>query len=269
MRSAITIIHNGLHHLQHNGFVQFMLTHFDYWVVVEGHARPGGSTSWCKPLNIPHRSTDGTVEYLQSIQSDKLLFYTHHKYYQSKDEQFNKGIQLLKTKTKHSWLWQVDADEQWSIKDIEDAEHKLWRSPSNCASFQFNHYVGREYIALGEWGSSYVNRLWKWRGQLFASHEPAVMISQRPVLKLPQKFEHYSMTFEQDVKSKSKYYRGHEMVYRNYLNLDTLEYPAHISCLFGANNPIGRSDSYLYKINDPCVNAISQEKALKNNEIKC
>jgi hypothetical protein len=267
MRSAITIIHNGLHHLQHNGFADFMLEHFDYWVVVEGHARPGGSTSWCKNLNIPHRSTDGTVEFMESIKSDKLLFYTHHKYYQSKDEQFNKGIQLLKTKTKHSWLWQVDCDEHWKIEDIEAAEHKLWRSVSNCASFQFNHYVGSDYVARGQWGSGRVNRLWKWRGQLFASHEPAVMQSQRPVLELPQKFEHYSMVFDQDVKAKSKYYRGHELVYSNFKKLDTYDYPCHISKLFGTNNPIGRSDSYLYKINDPCANALNL--ASQNAEIKC
>jgi len=269
LRAAITIVYNGMHHFQHNGFVPFMLEHFDYWIIVEGHCRNGGSTSWCKHMNIPHRSTDGTAEYIETLQSDTVLTYSHHKYYASKDEQFNKGIQLLKTKTNKCYLWQVDVDEHWTAYDLNHAERKLWRSATNCASFQFNHYVGSDYIAVGDWGSGWVNRLWKWTGQPFTSHEPATMLGQVKPIQCSQKFDHYSMVFEEDVRFKAKYYRGHEEVYKNWRNLDTFDYPVHISALFGKNNSVGRSNSQLFKKSElSCANVTSLANQ-KNNEIIC
>lgn len=260
MRAAITIVYNGMNHFQHKGFTEFMVNNFDYWVIAEGHCRNGGSTEWCKLINVPANSKDGTVEFIHDLarKHKNVLTYSHHKYYKSKDEQFNKAIALLRTKTQKAWLWQVDVDEHWKAEDLESAEHNLWRSVLNVASFQFNHYVKHNVIATGEWGSGRVNRLWKWKGQMFESHEPAVMEGQtRKELELPYKFDHYSMVFKEDVRFKSKYYRGHEQIYSNWKSLDYLTYPVHISKLFGINNPIGRSDSFLHKIEEPCVNVTS------------
>jgi len=269
LRAAITIAYNGLNHFNHKGFTEFMIANFDYWIIVEGASKNGGSTSWCKTHRGSHNSTDGTVEFLQSIASDKVLIYSHDKFYSSKDEQFNKGIQMLKKLTQSCYLWQVDCDERWKLEDIELAERKLWRSEAKCASFQFNHWVKDNILAVGDWGSGRVNRLWKWKGQSFESHEPAVMKGQRKVLELPMKFDHYSMVFADDVKFKAKFYRGHEQVYVNWQNLDQLSFPCHINNLFGTNNPVGRSNSYLYKINHlSCVNAISHVSQ-KLTEIKC
>lgn len=269
MRAAITIIYNGLNHLNHKGFIPFMLANFDYWVIVEGASRNGGSTSWCKTHKGGHNSTDGTIELIQSIQSDKVMVYSHHTFYKSKDEQFNQGIKMLKTKIDSCYLWQVDCDEHWAVEDIELAERKLWRSEAKCASFQFNHWVKDDVLAVGDWGSGRVNRLWKWRGQYFNSHEPAIMKGQTKVLELPMKFNHYSMIFADDVKFKARFYRGHEQVYLNWQKMDEFQYPCHISKLFGTNNPVGRSNSHLYKINHlSCVNAISHVSQ-KPVEIKC
>jgi len=247
-----------------------MLDNFDYWVIVEGASKNGGSTSWCKVHRQGHRSTDGTAEFVQSLQSDRVLTYSHDTFYKSKDEQFNMGIELLRTLTKDCYLWQVDCDEHWTADDLPLAERKLWRSASNVASFQFNHWVGDDILAIGDWGSGRVNRLWQWKGQYFNSHEPAVMKTQtKTTLLLPYKFDHYSMMFDQDVKFKSKFYRGHEQVYLNWKNLSNLEYPCHISNLFGTNNPVGRSNSYLYKTTDPsCVNATSHVNQ-KHAAINC
>lgn len=279
IRCAITIVYNGLHHLRHKQFTEFMVGTFDYWIIVEGHSRPGGSTNWCKTIKVPANSTDGTCEYIKQLAADhgNVISYSHHKYYQSKDEQFNKALVLLSTKTKSCYLWQVDVDEHWKYEDIKQAERTLWRSYLNVANFQFNHYVKKiinsegetEYImAVGDWGGGRVNRLWKWKGQRFESHEPAVMLGQtRDVLELPQKFDHYSLTDEKDVRLKSKYYKGHEMLYPNWRKLDTLTYPVHISALFGHNNNIGRSNSQLIKINPSCVNV--QNPADQSVKITC
>lgn len=261
MRAAITIIYNGLHHLQNKGFTEFMLANFDHWIIIEGVSKNGGSTSWCRNQNGYHKSVDGTLEFIKQLESkhDQVHVYSHHKHYASKDEQFNKGIAILKAKTDKCYLWQVDADEHWNIDDIEAAEHRLWRSICNVASFQFNHYVKDGIVATGDWGSGRVNRLWKWKGGFFRSHEPAVMVSQTAPLELPQKFDHYSMVFEQDVKHKAKSYRGHEDVYKNWIKLESFTYPCHISKLFGKNTPVGRGNSFLHKIEKPCANAQNQK----------
>lgn len=266
MRAAITIIYNGLHHLTSKGFTDFMLSNFDLWIIVEGASKNGGSTSWCKTISNSHSSNDGTLEYVRQLEKENknVIVYSHHKHYKSKDEQFNKGISILKTKTSSCFLWQVDSDEHWNIDDIETSERKLWKHPSNVASFQFNHYVKEDIVARGVWGSGRVNRLWKWRGQMFEKHEPAIMQAQKPALELPAKFEHYSLVHEVDVKFKSRFYKGHEHLYENWKKLEHKTFPLHISELFGTNNQFGRSNTYLYKIIRPCVNVIDQN-ALKSN----
>ena len=71
-----------IHHLKNRNFAKFMLTNFDHWIVVEGHAKPGGSTSWCKDINIPCRSTDGTHEELLGFKSQhkNLHYYSNGGY---------------------------------------------------------------------------------------------------------------------------------------------------------------------------------------------
>lgn len=263
-RCAITIIYNGLHHLMHRGFTDFMVENFDHWVVVEGLARNGGSTRWMRPVRAPFTSIDGTVVYMHQLAShypDRVHFFTNTKPFASKDEQFNKGLSMLKRLTGECFLWQVDADEHWSIQDITEAENRLKRSLCNVASFQFNHYVKEGIVAVGDWGSGRVNRLWKWKGQPFVTHEPARMQGQTASLELPQKFEHYSMVFDHDVRYKGKTYPGNEQVYPNWLKMDQWEYPCHISRLFGTTSKVGRSNTNLYKISQLCANAQNQEVA--------
>ena len=62
-----------------------MLNNFDYWVVVEGASLNNGSTYWCKSISDKYQtngmSVDGTVEFLSSIESDKLIFLNYFKKY--------------------------------------------------------------------------------------------------------------------------------------------------------------------------------------------
>jgi len=261
MRVAITIIFEGLHHLTHKGFTEFMVKNFDHWIIIEGASNNGGSTYWCRSIPGSHRSQDGTVEFINelAVRHNHVHVYSHHKHYASKDEQFNKGIAILKTLTDKCYLWQVDADEHWSAEDLVAAERRLWRSVCTVASFQFNHFVKQDVIAVGDWGSGRVNRLWKWKGKFFQTHEPAIMTGQSAPLELPQKFDHYSLVFDKDVRHKAKIYRGHEDIYKNWLRLDDETYPCHVSKLFGNKTPVGRSDSYLHKIPSPCANAQNQK----------
>lgn len=253
MRIAFTIIYNGLHHLQHKGFSQFMTDNFDLWVVVEGHARPGGSTRWCKKIPVLPRSDDGTHEFMTDMAATNpnVLYYSHGRYWSSKDDQVNKAIQIIRGITNKGYLWQVDVDEHWTADNLARAERYADGSDYTGFAFQFNQFVGvtddgRQMVATGEWGSGYHNRLWKWRGQLFRSHEPPMLLLQRAVAKVPGvRYDHYSYQFKQDVKFKSMYYTGHEHIFPNWQALPSCrDWPQPISALFGQSK-IGTSKSYI------------------------
>lgn len=252
MRVAFTIIYNGLHHLKHKGFTEFMLENFDYWAVVEGHSRPGGSTGWCKRLAVPPRSSDGTHEYLQELSKNnpKLLYFSPGQYHFSKDRQVNAALDLLRPHTKDSFLWEVDADEHWTVEKLEASESHAEKSIANGFCFQFNQFVGLNLVAKGEWGGGFLNRLWKWKGEIMRTHEPALLMGQRYVEAIPGiLFDHYSYYFKQDVLFKGIYYKGHENVPENWepLQLEST-FPVHISKLFGEGTQIGKTNSYIHEI---------------------
>lgn len=253
MRTCFTIVYNGLHHLQHKGFAQFMADNFDLWVVVDGYARNVGSTSWCKRLTVPASSTDGTIAFMKQFAAthDNVQFYAPGTYWHGKDMQVNFAVDRIREQTKDCMLWQVDCDEQWTLTDIKKAEALALKSTSNAFCFQFNQYVGPGLIATGHWGSGAVTRLWKWKGEFFTSHEPASIIGQtEPEFIDGLRFEHYSYYFAQDVLFKSLSYRDHENVHRNWLKIqNTTKFPIPIHALFGIHSRIGKTKSYI----NPCV----------------
>lgn len=252
MRCAFTIVYEGLHHLQHKDFAQRMANMFDHWIVVEGYSLPYGSTSWCNKLNVPARSQDGTVEFMNQLcaEHNNVYFYSPNKYYNGKDDQVNVAIDILRKISKSCYLWEVDVDEHWALESLSVAEALADNSKAIGFSFPFNHYVGQGLIAKGEWGSGYNNRLWKWTGQFFRSHEPAMLVGQRYVEPIKEvKYDHYSYYFEKDVKFKSESYSGHENVYKNWSKVLVSEsYPVHISELFGKDTKIGKSNSFIDKL---------------------
>lgn len=252
-RAAITIIYEGLHHLLHNDFALTMAKNFDYWVVVEGLSGNGGSGRHCNMLELSRNSTDGTIEFmtLMSKKFKNVIFYTNGENWKSKDDQVNKAIELLQTKISNAYLWQVDADEQWTLSSIEQAETSLALSNAAAASFQFNHMLckdssGRQLMARGNWGSDYVVRLWHWSGEKFISHAPPVLEGQSDVIRLPQKFDHYSYSFRKDVLFKSRYYKGYRRILPRWdrLSRSTHSYPIPVSYLLGAMK--GSKNSYIY-----------------------
>jgi len=253
MRCALTIIYEGKHHLEHKDFALKMATMFDHWIVIEGHALPYGSTKRCNKLSVSATSQDGTIEFMQefSKQHKNVHFYSRGTYWNGKDEQVNVGIEILKKITKQCYLWEVDADEHWKLEDIEQAEKIADKSKHFGFRFRFNHFLGDGLIARGEWGSNHLNRLWKWSGQKFRSHEPAMLVGQRYTEPIEEvKFDHYSYYFDKDVKFKSLYYSGHQNVYKNIEAVrNASHYPIHISALFGKDTETGRTNSYIDKIN--------------------
>lgn len=66
-----SIIFNGLHHLKHHNYAEFILQNFDCWIMVEGAAKNLGSTRWYRPMPARfHRrdhSADGTLQFLEKV----------------------------------------------------------------------------------------------------------------------------------------------------------------------------------------------------------
>lgn len=254
MRYGFTIIYNGKHHLLHKDFAQRMVSMFDKWIIVEGFSRNGGSTAWCTSIRPPAQSTDGTIETCQDLASQnptKVIFATSKTGWSSKDEQVNKAIELLQG-NEPGWLWQVDADEHWTLDDLEGAENILEKDFKIAGGFQFYHYLckdvdGRQLVGKGAWGDNIHTRLWWWQGQKFISHEPPKMVGQDGVRLLPQKYHHYAYYFEQDVEFKSKYYRGYRQVLSNWRGLQKrrFDYPIPAKKLLGSSTTIDTNNSYI------------------------
>lgn len=247
MRVAFTIILNGLHHLQHKDYYQTILNTFDKWIVVEGVALPGGSTSWCKHLPPDfHRnflSNDGTTEFLDQLETEnpgklKVIRKWPYSWWDSKDEQVNAAILYLGTITKECFLWQIDVDEQWTPATIAASEETLKKHNGKTGMFYCDYYVGPNQLAVGEWGEGRkepYRRLWQWRGELFSSHEPPKLQGNNgPGMLLSLfRFKHYAYYFEKDVKFKEKYYGGYGGLYERWLNVQKNKDTIPIKALLG------------------------------------
>lgn len=236
MRIGFTIIYNGAHHLEHNDWGNRLAKMLDYWVIVEGAADPGGSTSWCNKLNLESSSTDETLKKLNHVFKNGTVIVSSN-CWKSKDDMVNEAIDRLRIHYDYVshfsddpvFLWQLDIDEQWGSDQMAEAEQMLIDADADCGCFHANHYVGKDLVAKGTWGEgndpedpliNAYRRLWRWKGQLFATHEPPVLEGGNgKEILLPQRFNHYSYYFEKDVIFKSKYYKGYENLHKKWLDL--------------------------------------------------
>ena len=257
MRAAFTIIFNGLHHLQHNNYAEFLLNRFDYWAVVEGASGNTGSTGWCHSMPGEYHtngaSVDGTREYLDELQKKhpNLLLVKSDGLWSNKDEQVNRAIDELEKVNHRGYLWEIDIDEQWTDENMAAAENMLTEKGARTGEFYANHFVGKDIVARGYWGEGKglpYRRLWDWKGERFARHEPPELEGGNdPTELLPQYFNHYSYYFEKDVAFKDKWYGGHQGIHRKWLELQKeTTFPQPISRLIRGH--YGRSATTIEKI---------------------
>jgi glycosyltransferase involved in cell wall biosynthesis len=229
-RLIFTIVFNGRHHLEHNNYAELLANNCDQWVLIEGLAEPTGSTSWCKKVSEEYHdnghSIDGTAEYIKQLADryKNITLIQKTGPWKNKDEQVNAGITFLKEKASQGFLWQIDCDEQWSPELMAVAEKTLMDQGGKTGSFYAKHYVGKNLLAIGEWGEGKrvpYRRLWNWQGELFQTHEPPMLAGyNNPISFMPHiKFNHYAYFFEQDVRFKEAYYSGHEGIYQKWLDL--------------------------------------------------
>lgn len=273
MRLAFTIIYQGSHLLHFRGFAARMLSMFDHWVVVEGAAKPNGSTAWCKRHRSPMQSNDGTREELSLLANkfpSKISFIPGSvDGWHSKDAMVNAALMALSPLAADGphYLWQVDADEHWEEEQLQNSERELMRGDYCAGEFHCTYFVGDDLIARGEWGEGKhlpYRRIWLWWGQLFSSHEPPrLQGGDGKVGLLTERFHHFAYYFEKDVAFKAKYYRYHERVLDGWRTLqfekDRLKFPVEITRLFGPVGP-GRTNTQIWRLDKPVLDFDYSEK---------
>lgn len=257
MRVAFTIVLNGLRHLNHNHYYKTMINNFDHWVIVEGVAKPTGSTSWCNDLpDTMHDnflSNDGTTQFLDKLVLDNSskvkVIRCDNRPWNNKDEQVNAAIDYIKTLTGDCFLWQIDVDEQWTLDQLEYAEEKLIENDGKTGCFLSKYFVGENQIVTGHWGEGKIEpyrRLWRWRGESFKAHEPPTLDGKNgPGFLINVKFNHYAYFFEEDVKFKEKYYQGYDGLYERWKRVQSNRGTVHVRELLGNNIWWSNTNTYI------------------------
>lgn len=258
MRIALTIILNGLHHLNHNNYYKTIIDSIDHWVIVEGASDSTGSTSWCNKMPIGYHnngySIDGTTKFLKELAKNnkKVIYIEPVGIWKNKDVQINAGVSKIKEITDECYLWQIDIDEQWSSDQFNEAEKALDAHNAKTGCFLCDYYVGKNLIAKGQWGEGNAlpwRRLWKWSGEDFESHEPPRLKGGNGKgILIPIRFKHYAYYFKEDVQFKDKWYTGHRGVYDRWKALQKQNnFPVHISALLGTNTHWGNTNTIIEK----------------------
>tara|TARA_R110000824_G_scaffold205858_1_gene390794 strand:+ start:2036 stop:2815 length:780 start_codon:yes stop_codon:yes gene_type:complete len=242
MRTAISIILNGMHHLPQQSKIIPLL--FDKWIIVEGASKSNLCTSWCNDMPEEFHnngsSVDGTVAFLKRLEEeqDNVEVYFASGLWGGKVSMFNYGIQNSNPEDGH--LWEIDIDEYWEHNQINNSEKLLKNTQHSCAKFSCNLPLNEEIIVRGAWGESTVEgykRLWKYKkGSRFLSHEPPCLENEGNCLppNLTPRFTHLSYYYEDQVKFKAKWYRGHEYIYEGWKEIITgkVQLPCGVDRLF-------------------------------------
>lgn len=255
MRTAISIIFNGAHHLYgptaKYSQIGKINAFFDKWIIIEGASKSTFCTSWCKSMpNEYHNngsSVDDTIAILSSLQRlqkgrAEIVVVKANGLWDGKVSMFNRALEHV---TEPCWLWQVDIDEHWTEEQLTNSETVLKNLNANVGCFACDYLLTDEIIVRGTWGESNqvgYTRLWNYEpGRKFIAHEPPIIEGLRRAVKpeLLPRFTHLSYYYEKDVIFKSKWYGGHENIYTGWKNIisGVTKLPCPIQKLFDNNVP--------------------------------
>ncbi|TWA59788.1 ADP-heptose:LPS heptosyltransferase [Azospirillum brasilense] len=193
----LTIVLNG------DPFIRYHLEMFRqlpfpwHWHIVEGVAELVNDTAWSvthggrvpQHLHRDGRSSDGTTEYLDRIaEAEPGRVSVHRKppgvFWQGKLEMVSAPLAAM---TEECLLWQVDADELWTVEQIVRARRMFLESPSRTAALYLCHFfVGPSLVldrldGYGNHRSYEWLRTWRYRpGDYWQSHEPPRLVRPQP-----------------------------------------------------------------------------------------
>ena len=210
------------------------------WHVIEGLAAHVKDTAWGakrggglpEEFKVSGRSTDGTTDYLDSVAAAnpgqvRLYRKPLGSVWEGKLEMVSAPMKDIQ---ESGLLWQIDADELWSVEQIEQAHALFLREPSRSAAwFECHFFVAPEFCSselnvYGNFCRSEWLRVWRYQpGDYWDAHEPPTLLRSAPgqgsadvgrlhpltheqTAREGLRFQHYAYATEQQVQFKERYY---------------------------------------------------------------
>ena len=286
-----TIVLNGEPFIRHHIEVFRRLPFKWHWHIIEGVAELIYDTAWSltsggRITNDLHEnglSRDGTTEYLDEVAAqfpENITIYRKAggTFWNGKLEMVNAPVANLQ---EECLLWQIDADELWTVEQIVTARELFIYNPHKTAAYYFCNYFVGENLVIGT-RDTYGNhsdyewlRTWRFKpGDRWMSHEPPRLIRKTLDEKCNDVaatnffkhaeteaanliFQHFAYITEDQVRFKQVYY-GYESVVRNWKALQKqssfplllknyfpwVEDNAQVDCASSFNiRPIAQKDS--------------------------
>ena len=230
-----TIVLNGQPFIQHH-IEQFRkLPFFWHWHIVEGVAALNHDTAWPRarggtvPAGLHHGglSIDGTTEYIDSLKAqfpDNITIYRPPtgKFWDGKREMVNAPISHI---ADECLLWQVDADELWTVSQLIRTHALFLANPDKTAALFYCHFfVGPELVitsrdTYGNYSSREWLRVWRYKpGDRWAAHEPPLLhrgdqdvgainpFRHAETEAMGLVFQHFAYAIEAQLRFKESYY---------------------------------------------------------------
>ena len=210
-----------------------------HWHIVEGVASLTHDTHWgflnggriTDDLHNNGLSNDGTTEYLNELKKqypENITIYRKPfgKFWDGKIEMVNAPLENIK---EECLLWQIDVDEDWTLKQTEGVVKMFAKQPNKTAAFYMCvYFVGTKLIITSK--NTYGNHLdyewirtWRFKpNDFWSTHEPPCLCRDLSGQKIdvakinPFKhaeteangfvFNHYAYVIEKQLLFKEKYY---------------------------------------------------------------
>ncbi|MGB6300615.1 MAG: glycosyltransferase, partial [Rivularia sp. (in: cyanobacteria)] len=190
-----TIVLNGQPFIRHHINVFKQLPFNWHWHIVEGVADLKHDTSWSVSLggsitdkiHSLGRSIDGTTEYIDELARlypDNITIYRKPEsvFWEGKREMVNEPLFNIQ---EECLLWQIDADELWTIEQLCSARQMFLDNPNKTAAFYWCWYFVGEDLVISTRNCYAQNpqqewlRTWRFKpGAVWVAHEPPQLQEQ-------------------------------------------------------------------------------------------
>ena len=214
---AFTLVLNGMPFIEQQA--KIIPEVFDVWYIIEGATLPLHDTAWCRPINQEYYtsnklSVDGTSEFLDSIQSDKIKIIRKNDFWNGKVEMCNSFMHDVQ----NAVLMEFDVDEIWDVDVLRNVlQFAEENSGFDAMLFRCNYFVGPD-IKITNYGcygnpDDHWPRLWRVvEKSSWISHEPPRILGLHRHLNQAFTeskgwiFNHYSYVNESQVRFKENFY---------------------------------------------------------------
>lgn len=192
-----TIVLNGEPFIRHHIEVFKQLPFKWHWHIIEGVADLKHDTAWSlgnggrvtDEIHCNGRSNDGTTEYIDELARLYPENVTLHRkpkgvFWDGKREMVNAPLANI---NEECLLWQVDADELWTVEQILTARQMFINNPEKTAAFYWCWYFVGENLVISTRNCYAQNpqqewlRTWRYKpGAIWAAHEPPRLAEPSP-----------------------------------------------------------------------------------------